>query len=62
MTITINNQIIQIEYNELIKLIKSGAINQDTEIIIETNTFIWKWNGRTDYSPTVAIFDPVSSK
>jgi len=62
MKITINNQVIDIEYNALIAMIVSGAISQDTEIIIETRTVVWEWNKRIDYSPTVAIFDPVSSK
>lgn len=62
MKITINNQVIEIEYNTLIAMIISGAISQDTEIIIETNTVIWTWNGRTDYSPIVQIFEPVSAK
>tara|TARA_Y100000992_G_scaffold292537_1_gene250153 strand:- start:921 stop:1109 length:189 start_codon:yes stop_codon:yes gene_type:complete len=62
MKITINNQVIEIEYNTLIAMIISGAISQDAEIIIETKKFIWTWNKRIDYSPTVAIFDPVALK
>ena len=62
MKITINNQFIEIEYNTLLSMIMVGAIKQGTEIILETKTVIWKWNGKTNYSPINQVFEVVSTK
>lgn len=59
MKIKFNNVVVKMEYIELLNLIQSGAIKQRTKIVLETKNVIWKWNGRTDYSPIVQIFDPI---
>lgn len=46
--VTINKIQIEMDFETLGKLIRSGAFASVADIIVETQTVIWKWNKSTD--------------
>ena len=46
--VTINKIQLEMEFETICDLIKSGAFDSDTDIILETHTLMWKWNKSTE--------------